>query len=68
MGRDFGAGLFEKEVEYLVEHEWARSAEDIIWRRTKLGLFMQDAEIYELECFLKAIKPTRDITPESQVA
>lgn len=32
-GRDFGGGLHEREVEYFVEHEWARSADDILWRR-----------------------------------
>lgn len=40
LGRQFGAGLSETEVEYLRTSEWARSAEDILWRRTKLGLFM----------------------------
>lgn len=38
LGRDFGAGLTEREIIYLVENEWARSAEDILWRRSKLGL------------------------------
>ena len=38
LGIDFGAGLTEAEVRYLVAHEWARSSEDILWRRTKLGL------------------------------
>jgi glycerol-3-phosphate dehydrogenase len=38
MGHDFGAGLTRAEVDYLVRHEWARTAEDILWRRTKLGL------------------------------
>jgi glycerol-3-phosphate dehydrogenase len=38
LGEDLGAGLTEREVEYLVEHEWARTAEDILWRRSKLGL------------------------------
>jgi glycerol-3-phosphate dehydrogenase len=38
MGQHFGAGLYEREVAYLVEREWARSADDILWRRTKLGL------------------------------
>jgi len=38
LGEDFGCGLTEAELRYLVEHEWARSAEDILWRRTKLGL------------------------------
>jgi glycerol-3-phosphate dehydrogenase len=38
LGRYFDAGLTSAEVDYLIDHEWARSAEDILWRRTKLGL------------------------------
>ena len=38
LGVDFGAGLTEREVAYLVETEWARTADDILWRRSKLGL------------------------------
>jgi hypothetical protein len=38
LGRDFGAGLREAEVGYLVRREWAQTAEDVLWRRTKLGL------------------------------
>jgi glycerol-3-phosphate dehydrogenase len=38
LGRDFGHGLTEREVAYLVANEWAETAEDILWRRTKLGL------------------------------
>jgi glycerol-3-phosphate dehydrogenase len=38
LGRNLGAGLTEREVEYLMRDEWARTAEDILWRRTKLGL------------------------------
>ncbi len=44
LGRHFGAGLYEAEVRYLVETEFARSAEDILWRRTKLGLVATKAE------------------------
>jgi len=40
LGRDFGAGLSEREVGWMCRHEWARTAEDILWRRTKLGLHM----------------------------
>jgi glycerol-3-phosphate dehydrogenase len=39
LGRDFGLGLSEAEVDYLVTREWAMSAEDILWRRSKLGLW-----------------------------
>ncbi len=38
LGRDFGAGICEREVEYLVNNEWAMTSEDILWRRTKRGL------------------------------
>ncbi len=44
MGRRFGAGLSEREVEYLETHEFARSPADILWRRTKLGLHMTETE------------------------
>jgi glycerol-3-phosphate dehydrogenase len=40
LGEDFGAGLTERELRYLAEHEWARTAEDVLWRRTKAGLHM----------------------------
>ncbi|HEX5183161.1 MAG TPA: glycerol-3-phosphate dehydrogenase [Allosphingosinicella sp.] len=44
LGRHYGAGLYEREVQWLVEHEFARTAEDLLWRRSKLGLHMSDAE------------------------
>ncbi len=38
LGEDFGGGLYEAEIGYLVSDEWARTAEDVLWRRSKLGL------------------------------
>ncbi|HEX7814081.1 glycerol-3-phosphate dehydrogenase [Dyella sp.] len=38
LGQHFGADLYQAEVDYLVRHEWATEAEDILWRRSKLGL------------------------------
>jgi glycerol-3-phosphate dehydrogenase len=38
LGRDFGAGLTEREVAWLMDREWAITAEDVLWRRSKLGL------------------------------
>jgi glycerol-3-phosphate dehydrogenase len=38
LGRHFGAGLYQQEVDWLRDREFARTAEDILWRRTKLGL------------------------------
>jgi len=46
MGRHFGAGLYERELAWFVEKEWARSADDVLWRRTKAGLHL-DAEARE---------------------
>lgn len=40
LGRAFGADLTEAEIRYLVQHEWAHEADDVLWRRTKLGLHM----------------------------
>ena len=44
LGRDFGAGLTEREVDYLVRDEWASCADDVLWRRTKCGLPMTQAQ------------------------
>lgn len=38
LGTDFGAGLTAREVDWLVAREWAKTPEDILWRRTKIGL------------------------------
>ena len=38
MGIDFGGGFYERELDWLVREEWANTADDILWRRTKLGL------------------------------
>lgn len=52
LGRNFGGGLSEAEVAYLREVEWAANAEDILWRRTKLGLHLDAAEQAALAQFL----------------
>ncbi len=40
LGEDLGGGLYERELRWFVEHEWARCAEDVLWRRSKAGLHM----------------------------
>ena len=42
LGKHYGAGLYQREIDYLRAHEWAHHADDILWRRTKLGLSMND--------------------------
>jgi glycerol-3-phosphate dehydrogenase len=52
LGEAFGHGLTAAEVDYLIAHEWARTAEDILWRRTKLGLHFTPAETARLEEYI----------------
>lgn len=57
LGRKFGADLYEAEVRYLIVQEWAATAEDILWRRTKRGLLLSREEISALEEYMNGIKP-----------
>jgi glycerol-3-phosphate dehydrogenase len=54
MGEDFGGGLTAREVDWLVTHEWARSVDDVIWRRSKLGLVLSDAQVARIADYLAA--------------
>lgn len=56
LGQAFGATLYEAEVSWLMQREWARKAEDIIWRRTKLGLRMTTEEIAALAAYIAAAR------------
>jgi glycerol-3-phosphate dehydrogenase len=44
LGVDFGAGLYAREIDYLIEYEWARTDADILYRRTKTGLHLDTAQ------------------------
>ena len=52
LGQRIGGGLFAREVDYLCEHEWAVEADDILWRRSKLGLLTTPAEQQTLRDYL----------------
>lgn len=52
LGVDFGHGLTEREVRYLYNTEWARRAEDVLWRRSKLGLLFSDEQTRILDDYL----------------
>ncbi len=54
LGRCFGADLYEAEVNHLVRHEWAVTADDILWRRTKRGLVLTGDEAAGLADYLRA--------------
>ncbi|RVC73423.1 glycerol-3-phosphate dehydrogenase, partial [Mesorhizobium sp. M4A.F.Ca.ET.022.05.2.1] len=55
LGRNFGADLYEAEVRYLVENEWALTAEDVLWRRTKRGLHLSREQAATLDEFMRGI-------------
>ncbi|ESW79076.1 glycerol-3-phosphate dehydrogenase [Mesorhizobium sp. LSJC285A00] len=55
LGRNFGADLYEAEVRYLCENEWALTAEDVLWRRTKRGLHLSREQASALDEFMRGI-------------
>jgi glycerol-3-phosphate dehydrogenase len=63
LGRSFGGTLTEREVRWLIDHEHARTAEDVVWRRSKLGLRMTAAEIAALDDYMAAA-PARTAAAE----
>ena len=54
LGEDFGADLTEREIDYLRDQEWASTAEDVLWRRTKCGLPMNLAQRERVTAFMGA--------------
>lgn len=57
LGRHFGADLYEAELRYLAEREWARTGEDVLWRRTKRGLKLTREETDAVDAFMRELKP-----------
>ncbi|WP_423821087.1 glycerol-3-phosphate dehydrogenase [Salinisphaera sp. SPP-AMP-43] len=67
LGEHFGADLYAAEVDYLCKHEWACTAEDILWRRSKLGLRLSDDEKHRLAEYLEQAiqEPVREMAGSS---
>jgi glycerol-3-phosphate dehydrogenase len=57
LGQHFGGHLYEVEVRHLVRDEWAVDAEDVLWRRTKEGLHMTQAERERFARWLADLRP-----------
>jgi glycerol-3-phosphate dehydrogenase len=53
LGATFAGGVTAAEIRYLMQHEWAQSAEDVLWRRTKSGLVASATDVDALERFIK---------------
>ncbi|MBY8976465.1 glycerol-3-phosphate dehydrogenase [Rhodobacteraceae bacterium NNCM2] len=63
LGTDFGASLTEREVRWLMSREWARSADDVLWRRSKLGLRINSAQRNKLNSWFSESAASAQIPP-----
>ncbi|MES5100135.1 glycerol-3-phosphate dehydrogenase [Agrobacterium sp. BA1120] len=54
LGQHFGGDLYEREVEWLMRQEWARTSDDVLWRRTKQGLHFSSEQVAILDDYMKA--------------
>lgn len=61
LGDELGAHLYEAEVLYLLRYEFAKTAEDVLWRRSKLGLHVADNVHDKVERFIKGYQKDRGI-------
>ncbi|MCD6045045.1 MAG: glpA [Gammaproteobacteria bacterium] len=53
LGIDFGAGLYQVEVDYLLAQEWVKSVDDLLWRRTRLGLCAEEIDVGRLKEYIQ---------------
>jgi glycerol-3-phosphate dehydrogenase len=54
LGTLFGSNLTQREVQYLIANEWAQTTEDVLWRRSKLGLKMSKSEVTVLDAYMQS--------------
>ena len=52
LGQNFGADLYAREIDYFIQQEWARTAEDVLWRRTKAGLHLTPVQQQALSAYV----------------
>ena len=52
LGQSFGHGVYGKEIDWVIEKEWVRTAEDYLWRRTKMGLRFSEDQSTALEAYI----------------
>lgn len=57
LGQHFGHTLYAREVDYCIQHEWARTADDLLWRRTKCGLHLNSQQKQALVDYVTIAKP-----------
>jgi len=67
LGLEVAPGLHEAELRYLCDQEWARDVDDVLWRRSKLGLFLTPHEARELGRWMEA-EGLADVPPATESA
>lgn len=66
MGTHFGHGIYALEVAWAIENEWVYTAEDFLWRRSKMGLRFSAEDVNLLENFITSIrKPKSEFSPHA---
>ena len=68
LGEDLGENLYGAEMSYLVEQEWARTAEDVLWRRSKLGLHLSENTVKKIESWFADRYPCAPETKSRKVS
>ena len=53
LGQDFGGGIYEAEILYLLRFEFAKTAEDVLWRRSKLGVHIDDKSAAKVDAYIR---------------
>ncbi|MEI4487595.1 glycerol-3-phosphate dehydrogenase [Frigidibacter sp. MR17.14] len=66
LGRNFGDTLTEAEVRWLIDREWVQTADDLLWRRTKLGLRLFPDQVTELAAFIAAARAPEEAAPGAE--
>lgn len=62
LGEHFGHGLYQAEVDYLMQNEWATCCDDVLWRRTKLGLEFSELQTEKLAAYMARCISARRLT------
>ena len=68
MGQQIASGLFAAEVGYWTQHEWARNAADMLWRRSKLGLHLPAGSAAVLDTWLASKSALESCSPSENVS
>ncbi|MFD2176605.1 glycerol-3-phosphate dehydrogenase [Veronia pacifica] len=61
LGYCFGDNLYQCEVDYLIDHEFVKTVDDLVWRRTKMGLYLTDEQKTELSGYVMGKQPHRKV-------